>query len=116
MSQEQLADGLGLTFQQVQKYEKGTNRVSASKLQHISEILQVPISFFFEDGPSALVPADPALDRLNSLLNSKDAIDLVTAFNAVECPKVRQSILSLVRSLRGRSSDTTEGNAVSSPV
>ena len=51
MSQEKLGDALGLTFQQVQKYEKGTNRIGARRLQHISSILQVPISFFFEGAP-----------------------------------------------------------------
>src|SRR5215207_1732981 len=51
MSQEKLGDALGLTFQQVQKYEKGTNRIGASRLQHIARILQVPISFFFEGAP-----------------------------------------------------------------
>jgi transcriptional regulator with XRE-family HTH domain len=51
MSQEKLGDALGLTFQQVQKYEKGTNRVSASRLQHLSHILQVPVPFFFEGAP-----------------------------------------------------------------
>src|SRR3954453_13471931 len=51
MSQEKLGDALGLTFQQVQKYEKGTNRIGASRLQHISRILQVPISFFFDGAP-----------------------------------------------------------------
>ena len=53
MSQEKLGDALGLTFQQVQKYEKGTNRIGASRLQQISHILQVPVSFFFEGAPSA---------------------------------------------------------------
>ena len=57
MSQEKLGDALGLTFQQVQKYEKGTNRVGASRLQQISEILQVPVSFLFDGGPSGLVGA-----------------------------------------------------------
>src|SRR6476660_9683849 len=52
MSQEKLGESLGLTFQQVQKYEKGTNRVGASRLQQISEILQVPVSFLFEGGPT----------------------------------------------------------------
>src|ERR1700752_2595536 len=52
MSQEKLGDALGLTFQQVQKYEKGTNRIGASRLQQISHILQVPVSFFFEGAPS----------------------------------------------------------------
>src|SRR5438132_9700768 len=51
MSQEKLGDALGITFQQVQKYEKGTNRISASRLQHISQILQVPVAFFFEGAP-----------------------------------------------------------------
>ena len=57
MSQEKLGDALGLTFQQVQKYEKGTNRIGASRLQQISHILQVPVSFFFEGAPSALRPS-----------------------------------------------------------
>src|ERR1700738_988025 len=52
MSQEKLGDALGLTFQQVQKYEKGTNRISASRLQQISHILQVPVEFFFEEAPN----------------------------------------------------------------
>ena len=53
MSQEKLGDALGLTFQQVQKYEKGTNRIGASRLQQIAHILQVPVSFFFEGAPHA---------------------------------------------------------------
>ena len=57
MSQEKLGEALGLTFQQVQKYEKGTNRVGASRLQQISEILQVPVSFLFDGGPSGLANA-----------------------------------------------------------
>ncbi len=58
MSQEKLGEALGLTFQQVQKYEKGTNRVGASRLQQISEILQVPVSFLFDGGPSGAINAD----------------------------------------------------------
>src|ERR1700739_1958251 len=54
MSQEKLGEALGLTFQQIQKYEKGTNRVGASRIQQISEILQVPVSFLFEGGPSGM--------------------------------------------------------------
>ena len=56
MSQGRLGDALGLTFQQVQKYEKGTNRIGASRLQQISHILQVPVAFFFENAPNALAP------------------------------------------------------------
>ena len=55
MSQEKLGEALGLTFQQVQKYEKGTNRVGASRIQQISEILQVPVSFLFEGGPGGTI-------------------------------------------------------------
>ena len=58
MSQEKLGEALGLTFQQVQKYEKGTNRVGASRIQQISEILQVPVSFLFEGGPSGTARGD----------------------------------------------------------
>src|SRR3954463_4915435 len=53
MSQERLGEGLGLTFQQIQKYEKGTNRIGASRLQRISEILQIPVSFLFEGSPGS---------------------------------------------------------------
>src|SRR6516164_11762641 len=56
MSQTQLGDALGLTFQQVQKYEKGTNRMGASRLQQMSDILQVPVEFFFEGAPNASAP------------------------------------------------------------
>ena len=58
MSQEKLGEGLGLTFQQIQKYEKGTNRVGASRIQQISEILQVPVSFLFEGGPTGTTSAE----------------------------------------------------------
>jgi transcriptional regulator with XRE-family HTH domain len=101
LSQEQLADGLGLTFQQVQKYEKGINRVSASRLQHISEVLEVPISFFFENGPNALVDsAGSPMGDFNELMSSKETIALVTAFNSIKSPRLRQSVLNLVRTLK----------------
>src|ERR1700754_1984115 len=58
MSQEKLGEALGLTFQKIKKYEKGTNRVGASRIQQIAEILQVPVSFLFEGGPSGVVRAD----------------------------------------------------------
>jgi transcriptional regulator with XRE-family HTH domain len=60
MSQEKLGEKLGITFQQIQKYEKGTNRIGASRLQQISQILQVPVSFFFEGAPTQAAPADGA--------------------------------------------------------
>jgi transcriptional regulator with XRE-family HTH domain len=109
LSQEQLADGLGLTFQQVQKYEKGINRVSASRLQHISEVLEVPISFFFENGPNALVnSAGSPMGEFNELMSSKETIALVTAFNSIKSPRLRQSVLNLVRTLKNDPSGAGE--------
>src|ERR1700751_4114459 len=67
MSQEKLGDALGLTFQQVQKYEKGTNRIGASRLQQISHILQVPVAFFFEGAPHVVgMPSLAELDEAPS--------------------------------------------------
>src|ERR1700681_4132703 len=97
MSQSDIADALGLTFQQVQKYEKGTNRVSASRLQHFSQILQVPVPFFFEGAPEASgIPqaakgtADaPSPAYLTDFLATSDGLNLVTAFMCIEdhcCP------------------------------
>src|SRR5437667_11354289 len=62
MSQEKLGEALGLTFQQIQKYEKGTNRVGASRLQQISEVLQVPVSFLFDGGPSGALGRDASAE------------------------------------------------------
>src|SRR5271170_7902885 len=66
MSQTKLADALGVTFQQVQKYEKGANRIGASRLQHISQILQVPVPFFFEDVPASPVSVPKGFAKAES--------------------------------------------------
>lgn len=100
LSQEKLGDGLGITFQQVQKYEKGTNRVGASRLQHISELLDVHISYFFEGGPEA--SEDRALAApsvLSQFMNSKEGVMLAKAFSAIEDSRVRRRVLELVQSL-----------------
>src|SRR2546430_4953292 len=85
MSQEKLDDSLGLTFQQVQKYEKGTNRIGASRLQQISHILQVPVSFFFEGAPTSNPDAasndknlSPAF--LSDFLATSEGLSLTKAF------------------------------------
>src|ERR1700688_3891328 len=105
MSQTDLADGLGLTFQQVQKYEKGSNRISASRLQHISQILQVPVPFFFEGAPAALGvrqaakgTADdaPSPAYVTDFLATSDGLSLVKAFMCIGNPKLRRSIVRLV--------------------
>ena len=105
MSQEKLGDMLGITFQQVQKYEKGTNRVGASRLQAISQILQVPVSFFFEDVSSAeparqggLAEAGgpaPALD----FCSSAEGLQLNRAFVRIGDAKVRRKVIELVKAL-----------------
>src|SRR5271155_3581940 len=85
MSQEKLGDALGITFQQVQKYEKGTNRISASRLQHASQILQVPVPFFFEG-----VGAQPEFVYVNDFLATSDGLALVKAFARVKDAKLRR--------------------------
>jgi transcriptional regulator with XRE-family HTH domain len=102
MSQERLGELLGLTFQQVQKYEKGVNRIAAGRLFEISSILGVPVSFFYEDvdGHRARGFAEngeppPVMD----FLSSGEGLQLSLAFMRIEDPKVRRRILDLVRSL-----------------
>jgi transcriptional regulator with XRE-family HTH domain len=103
LSQEQLGDALGLTFQQVQKYEKGANRISASRLQHLCTILNVPVSFFFEGAPQANGTPDPVEDgeaaAMTDLLATPDGIALVTAYTRVRDLKVRRAIVALVEQI-----------------
>lgn len=100
LSQENLAEGLGVTFQQVQKYEKGTNRVGASRLQHIAAALDVPVSFFFEGSPGPLAgKGDEGSEILTQMMRSKDCVELTRAFLAIEDKQVQRNILALVRSL-----------------
>ncbi len=88
MSQEKLGDALGLTFQQVQKYEKGTNRIGASRLQQISNILQVPVAFFFEGAPS-----------VSDFLATSEGLALTKAFTRIKEPKLRRRIVDLVEEI-----------------
>jgi transcriptional regulator with XRE-family HTH domain len=101
MSQEKLGERLGITFQQVQKYEKGANRVGASRLQMISQILEVPISYFF--------PAEPAVaggmgenaqsDYVSDFMMSSEGIELNRAFAQIKDPKLRRKVIDLVRTM-----------------
>ncbi|WP_108681918.1 helix-turn-helix domain-containing protein [Methyloceanibacter sp. wino2] len=106
MSQERLGDSMGLTFQQVQKYEKGANRIGASRLYHISKILGVPVGFFFEEAPNieenAATPgmAEPESEAfILDFLNTREGLELNRAFTKIPDPKVRKSIVDLVRAL-----------------
>jgi len=103
MSQEKLGDGLGLTFQQVQKYEKGTNRIGASRLQHIASILQVPVSFFFEGAPRAAHNGNgnglgeaPSPAYVSDFLATSDGLSLTKAFMRIKSGKLRRRIVDLV--------------------
>ncbi len=106
MSQEKLGNGLGLTFQQVQKYEKGTNRIGASRLQHISQLLQVPVPFFFEGAPHlpgqpiGIGPA-PSPAYVFNFLATTDGLALTKAFMQIEQPELRRRIVHLVEEIAG---------------
>ena len=102
MSQTDLATQLGLTFQQVQKYEKGTNRIGASRLQQISQILQVPVPFFFDRAPGqsgATVEIANSDLYVNDFLATSDGLDLVKAFMHIRDPKLRRAIVLLVQQI-----------------
>ena len=100
MSQEKLAKKLGITFQQVQKYEKGTNRVGASRLQAIASILGAPIAFFFEGSPGVGKMDDgPNSDLLSDLIATKAGPALVKAFVKVRDPAIRRQIVHLVEAI-----------------
>ena len=107
MSQEKLGEALGLTFQQVQKYEKGTNRVGASRLQQISEILQVPVSFLFDGGPSGLANTDgfsegSSPSYVSDFLATSEGLALTRAFTRIIDAKMRRSIVDLVEQIAMR--------------
>src|SRR5215510_11696329 len=100
MSQEKLGDALGLTFQQVQKYEKGTNRIGASRLQQISQILQVPVAFFFEGAPSlhsqvGELNEAPSPTYVSDFLATSDGLALTKAFMRIKEPRLRRRIVDL---------------------
>jgi transcriptional regulator with XRE-family HTH domain len=101
MSQEKLGNALGLSFQQVQKYEKGTNRIEASRLQHIASIQQVPISFFFEDAPGQSSILDEPCDDVSGFLATTDGLALTKAYMQIENAKLRRSIVALVKQMAG---------------
>jgi transcriptional regulator with XRE-family HTH domain len=113
MSQERLGDALGLTFQQVQKYERGVNRVSASRLFDLSRVLDVPISFFFDDMPetASITYSRSSQPRRMSLfpesqdgfgddaMNRRETLEMVRAYYRITDPAVRKRIFDLVKSL-----------------
>jgi transcriptional regulator with XRE-family HTH domain len=115
MSQERLGDALGLTFQQVQKYERGVNRVGASRLFDISRVLDVPISFFFEDMPEGMDATpisgprgrmygfaeaqEPFSNGVDENLTKRETLELVRAYYRITDPAVRKRMFDLMKSL-----------------
>jgi transcriptional regulator with XRE-family HTH domain len=105
MSQEKLGESLGITFQQIQKYEKGTNRVGASRLQAISSILNVPIAFFFEGAPGqdgepvAGMAEAPSSDYVVDFLNTSEGLQLNRSFVKIADARVRRRVIDLVKAL-----------------
>lgn len=108
LSQERLGEKMGLTFQQIQKYERGINRIGASRLHELSRVLQVPVQFFYDDVPAVNgVVSAPGFSEpqaevgIVEFLGSRDGLELNRAFVRIKDPKVRRSIVDLVRSLAG---------------
>lgn len=108
MSQGELADRLGITFQQVQKYEKGANRISASRLQQMSDILEVPILFFYQGGPKAAGKAagrssgnneGPIEDYITDFLADADGHALIKAFAQIKNARLRRSVIDMVQAV-----------------
>ncbi|MBN9440538.1 helix-turn-helix transcriptional regulator [Bosea sp. (in: a-proteobacteria)] len=104
VSQEKLGEALGLTFQQVQKYEKGANRISASRLQQIAKMLDVPVSFFFEGAPSGDMPEGGFTDMsattyVSDFLATSEGVQLTKAFIKIKSSRVRRRIVDLVEAL-----------------
>jgi transcriptional regulator with XRE-family HTH domain len=107
MSQEKLGDALGLTFQQIQKYERGANRIGASRLYQLSQILDVPPSFFFDDmpenisqGPSGFAEAAEPFEH--GQLSKRETLELVRAYYKVRNPHVRKRVFELVKAVAGQ--------------
>ncbi|MGO4571505.1 helix-turn-helix domain-containing protein [Microvirga sp. 2TAF3] len=111
MSQEKLANGLGITFQQVQKYEKGANRVGSGRLQQIADILGVQVTFFFEDQnratSSVLEQAQPS--PAEDLLTQRDTLQLVQAFATITNRDIRRAIVIMTRAIAGCPLDSEAG-------
>lgn len=111
MSQEKLGEHLGLTFQQVQKYEKGVNRIGASRLFDLAKVLGVPVQFFYDEAPAGThgqasepmtgFAEQPGESYVVEFLGSRDGLELNKAFARIKDSKVRRTIVDLVRSLAG---------------
>lgn len=111
-SQETLARALGITFQQIQKYERGTNRIFASRLFHLARVLRVPVAYFFQGLPDAegalsrvvagSEQGNPTEEQVEDLLGKSDTLKLIQAYNKITDPSVRRQIYALVKTVGER--------------
>jgi transcriptional regulator with XRE-family HTH domain len=103
MSQEKLSDALGLTFQQVQKYENGKNRIGSSRMCQIAQALQTPVAFFYEGAPGqpGAVVADPTNDLTTRFFSLPHAKELAEAFIDIETPASRLVVTAVARTIAG---------------
>ena len=108
MSQEKLGAALGVAFQQVQKYEKGTNRIGASRLQQLSHVLQVPVVFFFEGAASA--PQIP-MAQIDAFVSDSNGLRLIGAFMRIDNVALRRRIVMLVQEIAGDAERRTPQHA-----
>jgi transcriptional regulator with XRE-family HTH domain len=107
-SQEKLAEAIGITFQQIQKYERGTNRVSAGRLFELSKVLNVPVSYFFDQMSGAELGDSPAYglsdneqDGFESedIMTSKETLELIRTYYSIENPEMRKDIMKFIKSM-----------------
>ena len=120
MSQERLADALGLTFQQVQKYERGANRIGAGRLFELSRALDVPVSYFFDEveggvrGPAGGLAEDPSAYGEDPM-SRRETLLLVRAYYGIADPAVRRRLLDLMKALGGDATGLAENGEARSP-
>ncbi len=104
MSQEKLGNAIGLTFQQVQKYERGTNRVGSSRLYQLAKVLNVPVSFFFDDMPPEITGDQSGLQEAkvpfdDNPLTKRETLELVRAYHRISSTHVRKRVFELLKSM-----------------
>ncbi len=107
LSQEKLAEQVGITFQQIQKYENGANRVSASRLYEFSKVLEIPVNFFFEsygsnENKNALGFAEndqAGFEGQEDVMKRKETLELIRTYYSIENPKLRKDLFKLVKSM-----------------
>lgn len=99
LSQEKLAEQLGITFQQVQKYERGTNRIGASRLHQIALVLQSPITYFFEGASDRVLPTTAEASPLSQVLGDPATVRLVRAFASITDPQLKQKAVGIIEAI-----------------